>query len=52
MKPEREMTPEERLEADMRRYVYDRDPDRRIKCLEQYRERAGLPPWGHNATVA
>ena len=44
-KPLPEMTPEERLEDDMRRYLYDRTPDRRLKCLDQYRERKGLPSW-------
>jgi hypothetical protein len=34
-----------RLEQDMRRYVYDKTPDRRIKCLDQYRERLGLESW-------
>jgi hypothetical protein len=38
-----------RLEEDMRRYVYDREPERRIKCLEEYRKRALLPPWKPNA---
>lgn len=40
------MTPEELLEEDMRRYLYDREPDRRIVALERYRERKGLAPWG------
>ena len=40
-----ELTPEEQLEADMRRYLYDRTPDRRLKCLQDYRRRKGLPPW-------
>jgi len=36
----------ERLEQDMRRYIYDKTPERRIKCLDQYRERLELGPWG------
>ena len=34
-----------RLEDDMRRYVYDTTADRRIQCLDAYRERKGLPTW-------
>lgn len=34
-----------RLEADMRRYIFDRTPDRRAACLDRYRERLGLKPW-------
>lgn len=33
------------LEGDMRRYVYDRTPERRIACLDAFRERMGLPLW-------
>lgn len=37
-----------RLEDDMRRYLYDRTPERRIKCLDQYRERIGLGTWAES----
>lgn len=33
------------LEADMRRYIFDKTPDRRRMCLEAYRERLGLNSW-------
>lgn len=38
-----------RLEQDMRRYLYDKDPARRIACLDAYRERLGLIPWSQRA---
>jgi hypothetical protein len=44
----RQMTLQEaadQLEDDMRRYLYDKMPDRRIACLERYRKRLGLVPW-------
>jgi hypothetical protein len=36
-----------RLEADMRRYLHDAEPDRRIQCLDAYHARvAGVPRSG------
>jgi hypothetical protein len=35
----------DRLEEDMRRYVYDIDAGRRIACLDAYRERLGMVLW-------
>jgi len=40
-----EENPVERLEADMRRYIYDKTPDRRIACLTAFQDRMGLKPW-------
>ena len=34
-----------RLEEDMRRYIFDKDSDRRRTCLDRYRERLGLDTW-------
>lgn len=36
---------EEWLEVQMRRYIYDRSPDRRIWALDRYREMKGLGTW-------
>lgn len=33
------------LEEDMRRYIFDKTPERRRQCLDRYRERLGLPKW-------
>jgi len=35
----------DQLEDDMRRYIFDKTPDRRRQCLDRYRERLGLPKW-------
>ena len=34
-----------RLEADMRRYLYDEEPTRRAQCLDEFRQRLALAPW-------
>lgn len=39
------VNPYERLEEDMRRYVYDRISDRRIQCLNAFQDRMGYRPW-------
>jgi hypothetical protein len=39
------VNPVEQLEEDMRRYLYDRMPDRRITCLTKFQERMGYKPW-------
>lgn len=39
----------DQLEKDMRRYVYDTVPDRRIACLDQYRSRLGVSPWSEES---
>lgn len=33
------------LEEDMRRYIFDKDPERRRTCLDRYRERLDLDTW-------
>lgn len=38
----------EQLENDMRRYLYDKTPERRIQCLDKYRERLGLDTWAES----
>jgi len=43
-----EINPFQRLEEDMRRYVYDRTPERRLKCLDQYRTRLGHESWAES----
>lgn len=40
------------LEAEMRRYVYDTSPERRIAVLEKYRRKLGLPMWGDDTMTA
>lgn len=40
-----DINPVERLEEDMRRYIFDRTPERRRQCLEQYEQRMGLKAW-------
>jgi hypothetical protein len=35
----------DRLEEDMRRYIFDKDPARRIMCLDAFRERLGRNTW-------
>lgn len=37
------------LEGEMRRYVYDAAPERRIAVLEAYRNKLGLPMWSATA---